>query len=154
MMNYYAYLFNIFFESQFEHLIGFIQYNRLQIGEVDVPPVDVIEDTASSPYKEIDASIKFSSLVFDGDSSVDSEDLVLIVMLLDAAELIGDLDCELTGRGKHDRLDATSSQEPILTKILYHWQTESKGLTRTSEISGNNVLAIVNGVETMLLDGE
>ena len=114
----------------------------------------MIEHTTSGTDEEIDTSGELTGLVLDGDTSVDSEDLVLVIVLLDAGELIGDLESELTGWGQDYGLDAAGAQELVLTEIFDYWQAESECFSGAGEISSDDVLTVVDRVETMLLNGK
>lgn len=49
-------------------------------------------------------------------------------------------------------MDLSASQKIFLTEILDDWQREAKRLTRSSQISSDDIVAIVNVVEAMLLN--
>ena len=46
------------------------------------------------------------------------------------------------------------AEKSLLTQIFYYRQGKAKSFTRTGQISCDDVLSVVNGFETLLLDGE
>ena len=52
------------------------------MSEVDVATLDMVENTASSADKDLDAPPELASLVLYGDTTVDSQGLVLIGVML------------------------------------------------------------------------
>lgn len=59
-------------------------------------------------------------------------------------------------RGQHyQELHAASVLEGVLTaELLDHWQREGHGLARAGPVAGNEVLALEDGLEGLILDGE
>ena len=64
------------------------------------------------------------------------------------------LDGELTGWAKNDGLNAAGAEQVLFTEVLRGWQAEGQCLATTSQITGDDILTIVDGVEGVLLDGE
>ena len=52
------------------------------MSEVDVATLDMVENTACSADKDLDAPFELASLVLYGDTTVDSQGLVLIGVML------------------------------------------------------------------------
>jgi hypothetical protein len=52
------------------------------VSKVDVTTLDMVENTASSPDKDLDAPSELASLVLYGYTTVDSQGLVLIGVML------------------------------------------------------------------------
>lgn len=48
-------LLNVFLEAKVEHLIGLIQNRNFKVREVEVLPFNVVLDTPSGSYKEVDS---------------------------------------------------------------------------------------------------
>lgn len=69
-------------------------------------------------------------------------------------ESVGDLNCQLSRWGQDDGLDLACSQVLFLTEKLNDRQSEGQSLARASEVSRDQILASVDGLEALLLDGE
>ena len=68
---------DVFFETQFKHLIRLIKNDSLNIAEVYVSTFYVIDDTTSCANEELDTFVKFSNLLIDGNTSIYSNARVL-----------------------------------------------------------------------------
>ena len=66
-----TYLVDLFFEALLEHLVGFVEDDRLQGAEVDVASLNMIEDTATGANEEVDTAAQSPCLVLDVDATVD-----------------------------------------------------------------------------------
>ena len=84
-------LVNVFFESELKHLISFIEDNRFDAAEVDVTSLNVIQDTSGSSDKEVYSTSKLSGLVFDRNSTVDSEGTIFGLSILESRKFSRDL---------------------------------------------------------------
>ena len=69
---------NVFFEAQFKHLIRFVKHNSLYIAEVNVSAFNMINDTTSGTNEELDTSVKFTNLLFDGNTAVNCDAGILV----------------------------------------------------------------------------
>ena len=67
-----TYLVDLFFEALLEHLISFVEDDRLQGAEVDVASLDMVEDTTTSANKEVNTTAECPRLVLDVNAAVDS----------------------------------------------------------------------------------
>ena len=77
---------DILLEALLEHLVGLVEDDGLQVREVDVVPVDVVEDSAGRAHEELNSVPQITYLVLNGDSSVHGDHLVLIFRMLYASE--------------------------------------------------------------------
>ena len=64
------------------------------------------------------------------------------------------LQSELSRWGQNDGLNAISAKQLLLSQVLGDGQTEAKGLARASQITRDDVLSVVDWIETVLLDWE
>lgn len=81
-------LVNVFFKTELKHLICFIENHCLHVLEVDVSTIDVVENTTSCSNENIDSVSEFSSLIVDGNTTVNSETVELICVVLESVELV------------------------------------------------------------------
>ena len=77
-----TYSVNFFFESLFEHLIGFIQDDSLQFRKIDISALNMVEYTTTCADKEIDSSFQSPGLVIKIDSAIHSQRIKFIIMVL------------------------------------------------------------------------
>ena len=64
------------------------------------------------------------------------------------------LNCELSGWAENDGLNLFLAQHVVLTEVLCYGQTEAQSFPTSSQVASDHILAIVNRIEAMLLDGE
>lgn len=145
---------DVLFEAEFEHLISFVKHQSLDTTEVDVSSVDVIENSTSRSNEEINSVPELSGLILNVDSSVDSHNSELAVEMFEFFDLFGNLNGEFSGWSQHDSLDASGAQQLVSSEMLDDRQSKGDGLTRTCEISGDDVFSLVDGVKAVLLDWE
>ena len=67
-----TYLVDLFFEALLEHLISFVEDDRLKGAEVDVASLNMIEDTTTSANEEVNTAAECPRLVLDVNAAVDS----------------------------------------------------------------------------------
>ena len=71
-----------------EHLIGLVENDSLESREIDVSSLDMVKHTATRSHKEVNASSEGSGLVFNIDSTIDSQRVKLILTVLQFGKLI------------------------------------------------------------------
>ena len=81
----------VFLESELEHLVSFIQNDGLDMGEVNVSPLNMVENSSCRADKEIDTAAKLACLILDGDTTVNGECRELILGVLQSLKFSGDL---------------------------------------------------------------
>ena len=69
-------------------------------------------------------------------------------------QLSSDLYRQLSGWCQHYRLDFAGPQKIVFSEVLDSGQPKRNGLTRTSQISSNEIFPIINRVEAVLLNWE
>lgn len=147
-------LVDFFFEALLEHLVSFVENDSLQCRKVDVSALNMIEHTTTSANKEVDTATECSRLVLNVDSTIDSERVKLLGVVLEFCELILHLNSQLSGGTEHDGLDLAAAKELVLAQILDGGQAESECLATACQITSDDILSVKHGVETVLLDGE
>jgi hypothetical protein len=145
---------HVLLKAELEHLVRLIEDDCLEVGEIDVAALDVIKDATGGSDKNFNAMSELARLVFNADTAVHGKNFEFVMPVLYFFELCGNLQCELSGRRQDDRLNAARAKVPLLAEEFDDWETEGKGLARTGQISRDNVVALVNRVEAVLLDGE
>lgn len=86
--NWLTYLVDFLFEALLQHLVGFIEHDCLNAAEVDVASLDVIENSSARSHEEIDSTSEGSGLVVDGNTSVDSQRLEFLRVVLQSCKLV------------------------------------------------------------------
>lgn len=89
-------LLNILLETLIEHLICLVEHNRSQFLEVNVLSLNMVKDSSSGSYKELDAVFKLPLLVLNRYASVDCDDIELLLIVSQLFKLVGDLECQLS----------------------------------------------------------
>lgn len=87
-------LFNIFFETEVEHLVGLIEDCGFKVGKVEISSLDVVLYTTCGAYKEINPAPQSIRLVVDGDSTVYSEHRIFAFIVLQSSNLFCNLKCK------------------------------------------------------------
>lgn len=72
----------IFLKAELEHLVSLIQNNSLDMGEVDVSPLNVVKNATCSSDEEVDTTAQLACLVLHGDTTVDGEGVELVLGVL------------------------------------------------------------------------
>lgn len=103
--------FNIFFESELQHLICLIQDYCLKMREIKVLSFHVIENSASSTYENVNTLAQLVSLLIDGDTTVDCEYVVFVFVMLKCVKFFCDLKGQLSGWGKNNALNLASPEK-------------------------------------------
>jgi len=114
----------------------------------------VIFHSATSSDEDVHSIFELASLGCDAHSSVDGDDREFSWVVLDLVDLVSDLDGELSRRCEHDCLDLSSSEQAIGSQVLDDRQSEGKGLSRTCEISSDEIFPLEDWLEALLLDRE
>lgn len=147
-------LLDVFFEAHFEHHIGLIKHKRLHFREINVAPLDVVFDSSTSSDEDVYTILKLPSLCGDTDSSINSDHRKLSWLMLEHVDLISDLKSQLSRWGKHDSLNFTRAKESVCSQVLDDWERKRKCLTRTCQVSSDEILPLVDWLEAVLLDRE
>lgn len=118
-------LLDVLFETKFEHLIGFIENDGLNVTEVNITTVKMVQDTTSSAHENFAATFKLLSLFLHRNTTVDSGASVLHRVVLDLLEDFGDLDGKFTGRGQDNCLCLASRDKALFTQIFGDWESKT-----------------------------
>jgi len=81
----------------------------------------MIEDSTCGTDENIDARPELLDLVLNVDSTVNSDNLKLIVIMFKFLHLIGHLKCKFSGGGQDDSLELSISQEFVPSEVLNKW---------------------------------
>ena len=91
-------MFDVLFESKFEHHVCLIKDHRLEIGKVDIPSLDMIFDSSSGTHEKVDSPLETISLVLDIHSSIYRNYPELIITMLHFGELVSYLNGQFSSR--------------------------------------------------------
>ena len=149
-----AYLVNFLFKALFEHLICLVEHHSLNVGEVEVAALNVIKHAAAGAHKEVNSPSQFVSLVLDGHSAVDSQTFEFAWVVLQSGKFVLHLQGQFSRRAHKDGLDLTFAQHLVFAQILRDGQTESQRFSGASQVTRDDVFAVVNGVKRVLLHRE
>ena len=147
-------LFNIFLETEVEHLIGLVEDGIPQRGEVKVASPHVVNDATTGADENVDSASQLVSLIVHTGASVDGQNVVLLLIILQCCEFFGNLDGKFASRGQNHGLWSALAKKTLAAEARHDWQAEAQGLARTSKVSHNHVFFVFNFPESIILDGE
>ena len=146
---------HVLLEAHVEHLVGLVQHERLDVGQADVAPLDVVLHAPHRAHQHVDAVAEGALLPVVGYAAVDGGHVVLRLEVLERDELVGHLDGELARGRQHHHLGRAGAPELLLrAQALDEGQREAEGLAGAGERAPDDVLGLEGGVEGGGLDGE
>ena len=74
-----------------QHLISFVENDRLESREVDIASLDMIKHSTTGANEEVHTLTQLSGLVLHTDSTIDRQAFELSVAMLEFGQLILDL---------------------------------------------------------------
>ena len=117
--------FDVFLESHVHHLVCLIKDDSLDPIERDVSSLHMVQHSSSSSHEELNSSSELVCLGMDRDTSINGQNLVFLVVVLELLELRSDLLCQLSGRSKHDGselpLALCSLKHPFGSQLFNQW---------------------------------
>ena len=93
-------LLHVFGEAHAEHLVGLVQHEVLEFGQVQGTLGDVVDDAAGGTDNNLGAAAQAGELGAVGGAAVHRQDGEVVDVLGVGGEGLGDLERELTGRGR------------------------------------------------------
>ena len=97
-------------EPHLQHLVGLVEHEVLQLGQVERALVEVVHDAAGRADDDVDAASQCRELHAVSLAAVDGQQVHALHVGRVALERLGDLEGELAGRGQHERLRALLRQ--------------------------------------------
>lgn len=147
-------LIDVFFEAHLKHLISLVEDQAFKAGKVDISSLNMIKNSACGSNEEIDSSAKVWDLLLNRNTSINSDDFVLGVIVFERVHDFWNLNRQLSRGAQTDSLQLISADLFLRAQSLDQRQTISQCLAWTCEISADYVVAVVNRVEALLLDRE
>jgi len=99
-------------------LVGLVKNDSLDVAEVDVSAIEMVQNTTCCANENFAAIFKLVSLIFHGNTAIDSSTRVLHRVVLYFREDFGNLDSQLTCRRKHDSLGFARRNKVILSQVF------------------------------------
>ena len=75
---------DVFLEAHVQHPVSLVKYRILEATEVEVFPFNVILDTPSCAYENVNSSFQLPCLLIERFTAVDSQHVVLSLMMLES----------------------------------------------------------------------
>lgn len=69
----------------------------------------MVEDSSCCSNKNVNSLSELTNLIFNVDTTIDSDNFELALVVLQFAHFVGDLKSKLSSRGQHDSLNFSSS---------------------------------------------
>lgn len=145
----------VFFEAHVEHLVRFIKHDCFEFGEVfQASLIHVIHNSSGRADEDVNTIPYASLLLQERDTTVHGQNIVLVGIVLQTIKGPCDLHCKFSCGSKNDSLSFACVEQLIRPEIFNYRKSKSKGFARTSQISHNHVLSIVDIVESLVLHWE
>lgn len=147
-------LFYILLEAKLEHLVSLVQDDSSHVREVEVLSLNMVENSTSGANEDVNTPSELISLLVNRNTTVHSEDIVLLLIVLKCVELLRDLKSKLTSRRKYHALDLATAKCLALAEEFDGGKGEAKGLAGASQVSDDQILALPNVTERTNLHWE
>lgn len=147
-------LVNILLEAHVQHLVSLVKDQRLDLCELQVATVDVIKHATSGANKNVDTASQLIHLLRDRGTTINRDDVVFVLEVLQLNQSPADLESELSRRRQNDSLDVTGAKQSLLTESFDQGQTEAERFTRASQVAHDQILLVPHIVERCVLHGE
>jgi hypothetical protein len=146
-------------EAHVEHLVGFIEDQRLDGTKVQVLLLDEVEEASGSAYHDVDAGFQRLDLRLIGSAAVDRQNAGS-AGLAGMPHLVGNLHGELTSGDDDEslwgscRLEVGVDRVVRCSQLLEKWECESEGLARAGLRLADDVVAVEGHRKGEFLDGK
>jgi len=141
-------------EVVLEHLVCLVEDHDSEVCEHEVASVDEVESAASGADHDVDSASERITLSFEAHAPEGAEDLELVFAAHEVSEDAGDLLREFPRGRQHERLDLAVADVALRPQLLDDGGREGEGLARASDVSREDVAALVHWAEAVRLDGE
>ena len=114
----------------------------------------MIDDPATGSNKHVNSPPQLVGLLVNVRTSIDGQNIILTFVELESLQLLGNLECELSGWGQDHRKGFALPECALTPETRNHGQTKGESLSRPSKVSDNQVFFVENSPERAKLDGE
>ena len=114
----------------------------------------MVYDSTTGSNKNVNSSPKLEGLFVNVCTSIDSQNIILPLVELKSLQLLGNLECKLSGWGQDHRKGFALAEGAFTPETRNHGQTKGESLSRPSKVSDNQVFFVKNSPERAKLDGE
>ena len=87
----------------------------------------MILDSTSGAHENVDSFPEVPGLALNVDTSVDCDNLELIMVMLQLCQLSSDLDCQFSSWCEDDCLNFSSAEKIVFSEVLDGGKTEGEG---------------------------
>jgi len=145
---------NLGLETTGQHLIGFVEHEKLEVLSLEESSLHHVVDTAGGTDDDVGAaSFELLNVIFDN-SATDTSLNFDVHVLTDGVDDVGDLHGQLTGGGHDESLAVVGNAAlSVGVNALQNTDGESTSLTGTRLSLGDGVLALDDGEDTLGLNG-
>ena len=126
----------VLLETHVQHLVGFVQYNNANGGQVHHPTADQVQQAAGCGHDDLSAALDVADLVADAGAAVHRYDARSLQIGAETLQVLGDLHAEFTGRGQDQALD----RFVLRIQELQHGQAEGGRFAGAGLCQGHNIL--------------
>ena len=137
----FFYILNVFDETQIQHVVSFIEYQRINAFQTDVALMDEIKHSSRGGNQNIDAFLQFFELRILLDSANQGKRLHLR-MFGDAGEDLTYLRSKFTGRRHDQAFDADIAFAAFFpVDFIDEWNGESRRFSRACLGDSQNIFS-------------
>ena len=146
-------------EAQVEHLVGFVEDDGFDAGQVQVALAQQVDEAAGRAHDDVGATLEGLDLGLEGDAAVDFDDAGRQVPG-SLAQILGDLLGEFAGRQDDEGLRLVRVEEVLVAlfvgrdDVLEDGDAEAEGLAGAGLGLADDVVALQRGAKRQGLDGE
>ena len=146
-------------ETQVQHLVGLVEDDRLDAGQVQVPLAQQVDEAPGGPHDDVGPARESLDLGFEGDAAVDLHDAGGQV-LRGVAQVLSDLLGELAGRQDDEGLGLVRVEQVLVAllvgsdDILQDGDAEAESLAGPRLGLADDVVAIQRGPQGQRLNRE
>jgi len=145
---------NLGLETTGQHLIGFVEHEKLEVLSLEESSLHHVVDTAGGADDDVGATgLELLNVIFDN-SATDTSLNLDVHVLTDGVDDVSDLHGQLTGGGHDESLAVVGNAAlGVSVNALQNTDGESTSLTGTRLSLGDGVLALDDGEDTFGLNG-
>ena len=139
---------NVFLEAHVEHLVGLVQHQETQVGNVQGALLQVVDHSSRGTHDDLGTAAQPGQLDAVRLATVDRQDAHAADVVCERLEGVGHLQRQLTRRREHERLRVAL----VRIDLGQHRQRERRGLARARLREADHVAAFHKQRDGLRLD--
>ena len=140
--------FYVFDKAHAQHFVGFIQHQTAQVREVQGATLQVVQQTAWSPYYDLRALTQSAQLHVITLAAIQGHDVNAMHVFGEISHRFSNLNRQFAGRCQHQDLRCFQGS----VKVVQQWQRECCSFTTTGLCHAQHITAVQQVRNTLSLD--